>query len=288
MYLTEFCERYDYPDEAKKLLTNSYDVLCKNEHFMNVLKEFYENEELTESDVASRLELIRSETGINKYTVSLLFYILLSKQLKIIYDNLGIDEVIFYTSMDDLRCKLFECHEVFGIWGSFVPGWLYGFFRLKRFGIGRLQFELSEYGGKDICVSGKLVQKGQRVINCHIPSSGKPFDKPARAEAYKKAYEFFKKEVGEEAVFMCCSWLMYPKNKIILKEGSNILSFMDDFTIVSSDISESGEDLWRIFGKIYDGKVETLPEDTSLQRAYKDWLKKGNKSGVGVGVFIYR
>ena len=46
MYLTEFCDRYDYPDEAKKLLTNSYDVLCKNEHFMDALKEFYENEEL--------------------------------------------------------------------------------------------------------------------------------------------------------------------------------------------------------------------------------------------------
>lgn len=288
MYLTEFCDRYDYPDEAKKVLINSYDILCKNEHFMDALKGFYENEKITEPEVACRLEQVCNESGLNKYTVSLLFYILLSRQLKKIYDDFGIDEAVFYTSMDDLRCKLLECYEVFGIWGSFVARWFYGFFRLKRFGLGRLQFELSEYDGKDICVSGKLIQKGQKVINCHIPSSGEPFDELARAESYKKAYDFFKKDIGEEAVFMCCSWLMYPKNKIILKEGSNILSFMDDFTIVSSEISESGEDLWRIFGKMYDGKVETLPQNTSLQRAYKDWLKKGNKSGTGVGIFIYR
>lgn len=54
------------------------------------------------------------------------------------------------------------------------------------------------------------------------------------------------------------------------------------------DIYRTGEedgDLWRIFNRMYEGDVTVLPEDTSMQRAYKNWLAAGNHAGWGEGIF---
>jgi hypothetical protein len=61
---------------------------------------------------------------------------------------------------------------------------------------------------------------------------------------------------------------------------------MGDFDIIDSSIDEKDSDLWRIFYTEYNGHPEELPSKTSLQRAYKEWIIKGNHIGNGVGVFL--
>ena len=62
---------------------------------------------------------------------------------------------------------------------------------------------------------------------------------------------------------------------------------MNDFYIYDGYISETKEDIWRIFGKYENVPVSDLPEDTSLKRAYKKWLSEGNDVGGGVGLIVF-
>ena len=62
---------------------------------------------------------------------------------------------------------------------------------------------------------------------------------------------------------------------------------MDDFDIYESWEADQFSELWRIFYQEYDGNPDHLPADTSLQRAYINWFKAGNKAGSGNGLFFY-
>ena len=62
---------------------------------------------------------------------------------------------------------------------------------------------------------------------------------------------------------------------------------MNDFYIYDQYISDIKEDLWRIFGKQDKLPYNELPEDTSLKRAYKNWLIEKNETGGGVGVIVF-
>ena len=62
---------------------------------------------------------------------------------------------------------------------------------------------------------------------------------------------------------------------------------MKDYDIVSTSFYENGSDLWRVFYKERKKDPKELPRDTSLQRGYADWLMKGNKVGMGYGVFFF-
>ena len=47
-------------------------------------------------------------------------------------------------------------------------------------------------------------------------------------------------------------------------------------------------DQWRIFGVKNDRKpVDELPQNTSMQRAYVEWFKKGKKPGHAYGIIVY-
>ncbi len=68
--------------------------------------------------------------------------------------------------------------------------------------------------------------------------------------------------------------------------GINIRRFQDDYALYETYEDKEGHDLWRIFGKLYDGNPETLPENTSLQKAYKKWLLEGRVPGAGRGFWV--
>ncbi len=62
---------------------------------------------------------------------------------------------------------------------------------------------------------------------------------------------------------------------------------MDDFDIVSSYEYTDNHIMWRIFGDKYNLPVNELPRDSSLRRAYVDFMMKGNKLGAGTGYFVF-
>lgn len=80
--------------------------------------------------------------------------------------------------------------------------------------------------------------------------------------------------------FHCESWLLSPKLHNLLSKQSNILRFQDLFFVYNEIPARQAEE--RVFGKVTD-RIEEYPEDTSLQRALKAYLQKGNKVGMGCG-----
>lgn len=114
------------------------------------------------------------------------------------------------------------------------------------------------------------VKKGDAIKAIHIPASNEPFNKEARLESYKKAYNCFcDADKNEILVCRCNSWLLYPEYKKILPENSNILSFANEFSIACIEDREEFLNGWRVYGRSFKEPYSDLPENTSLQRAFK-------------------
>ena len=287
-YIAQFLKSYAYPVEAEEVILSVYDKLKGNEDFNKLVETFYADEAVGFETIKDSLEKISNIISVDFYTVQLVFFICLTTYLENMYKKAGVDEKIYFDTVEDLKYKLAECYDVEKVWGVIATGWFVNLFRMRTYALGRLEFNMGVHTGDDLVVGGRSVKDGDKVINIHIPSSGKPFDTASRLDSYEKAYYFFKDRFGDnEPVFRCETWLIYPPNKELLGEKSNIVSFMDDFNIVSSYEYPDTENLWRIFGADAELPPEQLPRNTSMQRAFADWFMKGNRLGAGIGYFVY-
>lgn len=290
-FLTGFMEKLEFPEEAKVFLGQVSEAFERDKEMygeMNrIIKQFFSQDYAKFEDVLEKLDNLAQKADIHNYTMHLMFFMYSAQPLKNLYCEAGVSEEIFWNSMLDLRYKLMECYNLHGIWGTFVATWYPRFYKMERFGLGRFQYEYAVFQREDYTKNGFTVHNGDRVFNIHIPSSGS-MTHAERMDSYKKAYEFFKGELnGKPIVFVCSSWLLYPKNEEILPERSNIVDFMHDFDMIDSTETETFTAAWRIFGKEYNNPIEQWPTDTSLQRAYANWLKGGNKLGTGFGVILF-
>ena len=89
-------------------------------------------------------------------------------------------------------------------------------------------------------------------------------------------------------MFVCESWLLYPKHKDFLPATSNIVSFVEDFNILK--MREGNGEMHRVFGSAWppaDNNYDLLPQDTSVRRAFVNRFKSGETAGGGFGVFIF-
>lgn len=293
-FLVDFMDRFNYPDEAKSTFLRVSERLDGEKEFGDAFDSAVNGYMFPQAgDLNAALEKVTAlaeKYGENKYTLHFVFLLNCAPILRERYLENGYSEELFYAAADDFRCKLLECIECKGVPGTFVADWNRGFFELDRFALGRFQFEKRTYDYDCDFVSscGKTVKHGDTVIGFHIPSSGVPLTDEVRLDAYKKAYDFYKDEFPDgKAVFSCGSWLLYPRHREFLPERSNILRFMDDFEIVDWGEKDNFGDCWRVFGRYADLPAEQLPRDTSLRRAFAEWLCAGNKTGSGHGFFIF-
>ncbi|MBQ7637567.1 MAG: hypothetical protein IJS90_01525 [Clostridia bacterium] len=284
----------NYPPEAQKVFTEVETRLDSEsafgEAFDKLLSDYMINETVELNPALDAIDALAEENGVNKYTLDFVFIMGCTEILKGKYDAAGIPDEVFNESVDDLRCKLLECMECEGVPGTFVAGWNNGFLKMRRFAYGRFQFEVNTYNFDfDFITScGKKIAKGDKYINFHIPSSGIPLTDEVRFASYKKAYPHYKELFPDgKAVFGCGSWLLYPRHREFLPKHLNILKFMDDFEIVCWEEKESFTNDWRVFGRYSDLPYEELPRDTSLRKAYAEWLCAGNKAGDGFGLFVF-
>lgn len=289
-YIVAFCEEFEYPGEAKQALLAGYNRLRSNKRAGEIYDgyiEMYSKDALNDYKKAYDAMVHAAKlSGVHEYSVALLLLIGLSKHLRKRYEKRGVSYQIYYDSMCDLKWKLLECHRMHDVWGTFAFDWEAGFYRFELFALGRLQFEVTKYSG-DYSKGEYAIHDGDSVINMHIPSCGPLLHEDCLA-SYRKAAEFFADRFMDKPIpFVCYSWLLFPQNREILPKNANIITFMNDFDIVSSSIDEPGSDLWRIFYNEYRKRPQDLPRDTSLQRGYADWLMQGNKTGMGIGIFFH-
>lgn len=234
----------------------------------------------TLEDTISKIRL----SDVSVCTLRLLLFILLTPELQNKYHTAGIEDKTFYNTVFDLKIKSDSCKKQYGVPGNDCPEWETEIFNLKIFGLGRLDFALRK---ADFSIGGKI-DYGDSLINVHIPSSG-PLLKEECEKAYRLAADFFKRYFGiKKTVFFCSSWLLYPELKNMLGPTSNILKFSSDYIIISQREDKSNENLQRIFGvSIMPKNPDSLPSDTSLQRAFIKHFKSGGNIGIGVGVYFF-
>ncbi len=290
-YILSFCNEISFPEDAiQDLLKNYIELQAKEDCFgrFNELVEFYKKNSSKDKQegIFSELDDIAKLSGIHNYSLHMLYLIALSIHTRKLYEEKNISYEIYLDSMTDLRAKLMECNELHGVWGTSVAWWEIDLFNLTLIALGRLQYEFIPFQGE--YTSGKhSLKNGDRVLNVHIPSLGPLLYDDCKA-SFQKAANFFRDDFGEKPVaFVCHSWLLYPEHRVFLPPNSNILKFMSFFDIISSEVSEDKEDLWRVFYKDWEKEPIDLPRNTSIQRAYADWLIKGNKIGMGYGVLLY-
>lgn len=287
-YLHQFMTDHDWPQEAVDSVLEYYDIFVENRDCAEVLagwtERYKEGTELNYEQACQEILNTAENAGLGGYQAQLLLYLCFSRYLPDHYRQAGLPLDVCDASMEDLKWKAVECHKVFGVWGTFVASWFPRFFKLTRFALGRLQFEEVSFP-EDYPSSGEQKDRsGQLALIVHIPSSG-PLDHESCLASYRMAADFWGKYFHRTSPVICCfSWLLYPAHEEFLPDGSNILKFQRDYEVYKSWTDEKYEDLWRIFSCSFDGDVSKLPEDTSLQRAYKKWLKEGNLPGGGKGI----
>ena len=298
MHYNEFYKnlmsKLELPEEAEKEFTSVVKLADENLQFGRELDKLIMRFMFPKAhDIRRFLEKlspIAQNYSVNENILQFVFLLLSAETLYKRYTKQRIPDEIFYDTIRDLKYKFDECVDCKGYYGTFVPHWFEGFYRLERFALGRFQYEHTDTDREIVTPNGIRIKKGTKVLFLHIPSGGAPLTDEVRLDSYKQAYEFYKDSSfvkNGRIVFVCHSWLLYKEHYKFLPENSNILRFMNDFYIYDQYISDIKEDLWRIYGKYENSPLSELPEDTSLKRAYKQWLLAGNSVGGGVGVIVF-
>jgi hypothetical protein len=288
-YLQKFFKDFEYNESDAQFLLATYDKICAEpkakELFDGAVRGFEEIEGVSFSKTLLPAAREAGElVGAHQYTADLLIFICLTRHAKKIYEQKNISEEIFHNTMLDLRYKLDECRLVKGIVGTFVAPWFKAFFTADRVGLGRLQFERVPFG-EEYEIGGIKLSPDTEIINIHIPRTLTPLTPESCDEALDMAKAYFGDGVTP-MVFACGSWMLYPKNEEIFSPSSNLYHFFKRFEIVkSADHKEGYPDLWRLFDTD-EQDPDKLPTNTSLRRAYVEYLKRGGKTGGALGVFV--
>lgn len=232
-------------------------------------------------------DALAEEKGIEKDLFALVMCELYSIEMKQMYFRREWPIDVYYDSLLDLTIWAKVCYRRCKRWGMQEYGWV----ALALFGVvvrlGRLQFEIITNNEEilPVTIGSVTINKGSKAINIHIPE-GDGITKEKRMDSYKKAYSFFR-QTGY-AVFTCHSWLLYKDHTKFLPATSNILSFMEDFNLVTCH--HGFGDMDRLFGNDWppkDGDFNNLPTNTGLQKAYVKRFLSGESAGDSLGYFIF-
>ena len=288
-YIKQFFCEFDYEESDRESLLKAYDRIVSNETAKNAFLaslELYQNDvNFDFSKVVDNCGVMSDNTGVSIFASHLITFISLTKHMQEIYAERGLPHELYHNCMLDLKYKLEECKAVRGEVGVFVTNWFYGFYRLTRFALGRLQFETVRFG-RTYEKDGVKLDEESRVINVHIPRTGTPIDKESCDEAYRLASEFFADKLEGPVVFVCSSWLLFPEVRDLINPKSNVYRFTSDYEILKVSYNTGG-DLWRLFDT--DEKhPDRLPADSSLRRAYIAHMKRGGRLGGAYGVYVYK
>ena len=283
-----FCETYGFDPAAASHFAAQYQILKSHADaygvFCRQLEACRGDRGFDHGPVFENLHGLQETTGIHPYTIDMLYLLCLLPDLEEQYGSEGIPTRFFHGFVENLKQAACNCQKIHGVWGTDIAWWLIDFFKLKLFSIGRLQFKRRKLrkamGG---------YAEGSYYIDVHIPG-GAPLTPALCAASYAEAAAFFRARYGmEHILFGCHSWLLSPELRTILPENSNILAFARDYTILQTRMDPTSSAVSFIFhvpGVPAD--LETLPEETSLQKALKTYLQGGKTINTAFGILEYQ
>lgn len=280
----EYFEYLKLSDECRSAIDSCCDFFGKSQAFAALINDIETGRSFaeTEKDCFDLAE----KTRRNPYTIMLTLIMATLDFMKSRYLAAGVCEDIFYDTITDIPCKISECREVCGVYGIFAFSWYELFYKVQLFKFGRLEYQPTAFMYDTVTLNGETVKKGDFVLSVHIPSSG-PLKADEVLESKKKAFDFFKDKTGGRLPLMCSSWLLFePFAEVFKKASPNIYRFAGEFKIIKNYYDDNFS-FWRVFGT-YETNTALLPEKTSLQRAFKEYIKSGGKTGSGVGIQIFK
>ncbi len=152
-------------------------------------------------------------------------------------------------------------------------------------------YGVNEYGEavkEKITLKGytEVLRYGDNFVSVHIPAK-EPFTAEECKESISKATEIFDKYYPEFKFKTFCtfSWMLEKRLRGIMGRDTNITRFADLFT--AFPLKHDGKDVFVFLFHVENiVSPETLPEDTSMQRAVKKYLMEGNHFYEKGGVII--
>ena len=139
-------------------------------------------------DWKSQIEAFKSDakiSGVPMEALGMIAVLCMTEHLKRRYLERELPMEVFWKSMDDIRCKLFECQNRYGYWGNLAWHWYGRFFDLTRFGLGRLQFEPA-FVSTTLETPNRTLHAGELVIKMTLHSSG-PFPAELCEDSFRQA-----------------------------------------------------------------------------------------------------
>jgi len=130
----------------------------------------------------------------------------------------------------------------------------------------------------------KVLTKGDRVINYHIPTGGK-LDHEACEIDIQRGKEIINRCFGGIKGFFCLTWIIDPQIKEIMGRETNLTKFADRFE--KFPLKSQGHDIFEyVFVCSPDTPLEELPEKSGFAKAIKAHLLNGGRIWGAQGVAL--
>lgn len=285
--MKDICSQVKFPEDAVAYFEQCYhkifpqyadDMQKLAAEWMNADCDWRDPQKTTLSNIATN-------TGVSLYAVSMLFLLYCAIPLRQKYQEKGLSEGLFLGALQDLRYKLLECYSFHGEWGTFVLDWFRGFYLLRRFALGRLQYEKGNFPYKEY---KGVLKEGDEVYFCHIPSSGPLLESDVLA-SLKQAHSFYRSELKNGILpVVCHSWLLYQPFETVFAGSGNVLKFRDMFDVIENQLDLTNRNFWRVFNQPFSMQaLNDASPKTRMQKNLKDFLLSGQAMGDGFGVLVF-
>ena len=265
MDLKELCCKIELPKEAEDQVMN-FDRIYRHEIFSDSCKKLYERD--TWEEGIQELEERLGEDPLGMKILTCLLHCALDAYTQ--YEIRNIPPEIYLDTMKFISRFLEQYKKVYGCYAFVWAWWFPRQLSLAEFRIGELEYEMRG-------------EEGKPQIFIHIPSDA-VLEKECLDVSHKASLRFFERffPAYAKAPFYCKSWLLSPALKKLLPENSRILKFQDAFEILEWHKESDSYMQWLNFKK--EDAPGNWPEETSLQRNAKNYLRQGGRIGDALGI----
>lgn len=182
----------------------------------------------------------------------------------------GISAEVSADTLAEVAQQVWVHRLTFDEFGVHTYGWLQLLWSGALYWLGRLQFNLQWEA------AGAQGAEGAWMISTHIPRSG-PLTPEAVDDSFARAADFFAKHFEDYPVtgFHCFSWLLDPLLAADLPQTSNMAQFQRRWTLYGAAVPGDEDAVFFTFARRQPVDLDTLPQETTLQRAIVHRLQTG-------------
>jgi len=209
-----------------------------------------------------------SDIGVAGEELYVWAFLALVPETEAFYHSRGIPQTVRGATLSHVSVEMSISRESYGLRGIRATWMLPIMLQGASFTLGRHMFD--RYGTQ---------------LNVHIPG-GDRLDPAASEVSFAMARDFFPRHFPEDQIleFSCHSWLMDDQWQRYLPESSNIVQFQCRFELSNTDRESAEADILDfVFQRTPDAIpptdtfLDSLPQDTTLQRAFVSHLRSGGR-----------